>query len=299
MSDVQLLGKTEIWMQGVSLRDTSLPELARTAAGVLALPEDKVFVTDVRESLVVLDVLQPKVALEQVVGKQQQIFDAIGSLPGVSIGENAEIHSEGVLGVIGTTREQARTLVENAERMERQIEKYASGRVAVVSTGAEILAGEVKDTNFEVISEHLGSQGFEVFYGGVAGDSEREIAGLIARLSGEGYGLIITTGGVGAEDKDHTVEAVEALDPDLATAILAQYRKGHGRHVKDAVRICVGRLGWSTIISLPGPTHEVQLALAVITEQLQVGTTPARLVEAIAQPLRETLPAAHQHAGKK
>lgn len=295
MSDVQLLGKTEIWMQGISLNDTNLPELARVAADVLALPADKVFVTDVRESLVVLDVLQPKVALEQVVGKQQQVFDAIGSLPGVTIAENAEIHSEGVLGVIGTTREQAQSIVENAERMDRQIEKYASGRVAVVSTGAEILAGEVKDTNFEVISEHMGDHGFEVFYAGIAGDSEREIAGMIARLSGEGYGLIITTGGVGAEDKDHTVEAVEALDSNLAIAILAQYKKGHGRHVKDAVRICVGQLGWSTIISLPGPTHEVQLALPVITEQLKTGTSAARLVEAIAQPLRATLPAAHHH----
>lgn len=295
MSDVQLLGKTEIWMQGISLNNTNLPELARLAAGVLAIPEDKVFVTDVREALVVLDVLQPKVALDQVVGKQQQIFDAIGTLPGVVIAENAEIHSEGVLGVIGTTREQAQALVENAERMERQIEQYASGRVAVVSTGAEILAGEVKDTNFEVIAEHLGEQGFEVFYAGIAGDSEREIAGMIARLSGEGYGLIITTGGVGAEDKDHTIEAVEALDPDLAIAILAQYKKGHGRHVKDAVRVCVGQLGWSTIICLPGPTHEVQLALPVISEQLKAGTTAARLVEAVAEPIRATLPKAHNH----
>ena len=295
MSDVQLLGKTEIWMQGISLNDTNLPELARAAADVLSLPEDKVFVTDVRESLVVLDVLQPKVALEQVVGRQDAIFEAVGKLPGVVIEKNAQIHSEGVLGVIGTTREQAQALVANAERMERQIEKYASGRVAVISTGSEILAGEVEDTNFTAISEYMAEAGFEVFYGGIAGDTEREIAGLIARLSGEGYGLIITTGGVGAEDKDHTVEAVEGLDSDLAIAILAQYKKGHGRHVKDAVRICVGQLGWSTIISLPGPTHEVKLALPVIVEKLKAGTSAARLVEAIATPLRKTLPAAHHH----
>ena len=295
MSDVQLLGKTEIWMQGVSLQGTNLPELARVAASVLALPEDKVFVTDVRESLVVLDVLQPKVSLERVVGKQQQVFDALACLPGVTIAANAEIHSEGVLGVIGTSREQAEALVVNAERMERQIAEYASGRITVISTGAEIIAGEVEDTNFAAISEYMGDAGFEVFYGGIAGDTEREIAGMIARLSGEGYGLIITTGGVGAEDKDHTVEAVEALDPDLAIAILAQYKKGHGRHVKDAVRICVGQLGWSTIISLPGPTHEVKLALPVIVEKLKAGTTAAHLVEAIAEPLRSTLPAMHHH----
>jgi len=298
VSDVQLLGKTEIWMQGVHLSDADLPELARRVASVLSLPDDKVFVTDVREALVVLDVLQPKVELSQVVGRQPQIFAAIDELEGVRIEDGALIHSEGVLGVIGSTREQAKALVANAERMDRQIREYASGRVAVVSTGTEIIGGEVRDTNFEAISEVLGAAGFDVEFGGVAEDSERAIAGLIARLSSEGYGLIITTGGVGAEDKDHTIEAVEALDANLAIAILAKYEKGHGRHVKDSVRICVGNLGWSTIISLPGPTHEVQLALPVIVEHLKAGTTPAALVEAIAVPLRATLPAhgeSHHH----
>lgn len=295
MNNVQLLGKTEIWMQGVHLDNANLPEIANRAAEVLSIAQDKVFVTDVRPSLVVLDVLQPKVGLEQVVGRQPEIFAAISKIDGVTVEDGAEIHSEGVLGVIGSTREQAKSMVENAERMDKQIREYASGRVAVVSTGSEMVNGEVKDTNFEAISEFLSEAGFEVFYGGVAGDTEREIAGLIARLSGEGYGLIISTGGVGAEDKDHTIEAVEGLDPDLSIAILAQYKKGHGRHVKDAVRICVGTLGWSTIIALPGPTHEVKLALPVIVEQLQAGTTAATLVEAIAVPIRDTLPAVHHH----
>jgi molybdopterin biosynthesis enzyme MoaB len=135
--------------------------------------------------------------------------------------------------------------------------------------------------------------GFEVEFGGIAGDSEAEIAGIVARLSGEGFGIIITTGGVGAEDKDHTVEALERLDPDLATAVLAQYKRGHGRHVKDAVRIAIARLGWSTIFALPGPTHEVKLALPVITQGLAAKTDLAHLVEAIAAPLRSTLP--HHH----
>jgi molybdopterin biosynthesis enzyme MoaB len=128
----------------------------------------------------------------------------------------------------------------------------------------------------------------------VAGDSEREIAGRVALLSGEGFGVIITTGGVGAEDKDHTVEALERLDPDLSTAVLAQYRKGHGRHVKEAVRIAIARLGWSTVFALPGPTHEVKLALPVILDGLARKADPAELVEAIAVPLRATLP--HRHS---
>ncbi|MGQ3227256.1 MAG: molybdopterin-binding protein, partial [Blastomonas fulva] len=172
---------------------------------------------------------------------------------------------------------------------------YASRRVAVVSTGSEILAGEIEDTNYAAIREAMEAAGFEVEFGGIAGDSETEIAGMVARLSGEGFGIIITTGGVGAEDKDHTVEALERLDPQLSTAVLAQYTRGHGRHVKDAVRIAIARLGWSTVFALPGPTHEVKLALPVIVEGLAAGSSMPQLVEAIAVPLRSTLPHHQPH----
>lgn len=293
MPEVQLLGKTEIWLHGLRLDNADLPEIARTAARTLSLPEDKVFVTDVREALVVLDVLVPRVEFEAVAGKQDEVFEALAGIAGVSVDDDAEIHSEGVLGIIGTSREQAAKAVAEARRMEEGIREYASGRVAVVATGAELADGSVKDTNFEAAVEILGGAGLEVESGGTVGDDEREIAGRITRLAGEGFGLIVTTGGVGAEDKDRTLEALRIVDPGLATAVLAHYTKGQGRHVKDAVRIGVATLGWTTVISLPGPTHEVRLALPVIVEKLREGTSPADLVEAIAGPLRATLPTHH------
>ena len=48
-----------------------------------------------------------------------------------------------------------------------------------------------------------------------------------------------------------------------------------------------------TVFALPGPTHEVKLALPVLIEGLASQTDPRNLVEAIAIPLRATLP--HQH----
>ena len=293
MPEVQLLGKTEIWLQGILLDNADLPEVARTTAHVLTLPEDRVFVTDVRKDIVVLDVLQPRVDLEAIAGKQEALFEALSGVPGVSVKEDARIHSEGVLGIIGAGRTEAELAVTEAKRMEDGIRKYASARVAVVATGAELADGSVKDTNFEAAKEILGKAGFEVEFGGVVGDDEREIAGRIALLSSQGFGVIITTGGVGAEDKDRTVEALELLDPDMATAVLAHYTKGQGRHAKDTVRIGVASLDWSTVISLPGPTHEVRLALPVIVEKLKAGTNCNDLIEAIANPLRATLPKHH------
>jgi hypothetical protein len=43
-------------------------------------------------------------------------------------------------------------------------------------------------------------------------------------------------------------------------------------------------------VALPGPTHEVRLALPVLAEQLQHGTSPSELVETLAAPLRASLP---------
>ena len=293
MTSVQLLEKTEVWLHGIKLDNANLPKLAQVVADVLMLPRDKVFVTDVRENLVVLDILSPRVELENVTGKQGELLAAIADIEGVNVANDATVHSEGILGVIGTPRAEVDGYLAGARKLEGQIADYASRRVAVISTGSELLAGEIEDTNFAAIRNAMEQAGFEVEFGGIAGDSEIEIAGMVARLSGEGFGIIITTGGVGAEDKDHTVEALERLDPDLATAVLAQYKRGHGRHVKDAVRIAIARLGWSTIFALPGPTHEVKLALPVITQGLAAKTDLAHLVEAIAAPLRSTLP--HHH----
>lgn len=295
MTSVQLLEKTEVWLHGISLANVNLPNLANVVADILLLPRDKVFVTDVRTDLVVLDILAPRVELENITGKQGELLEAIADISGVHVANNASIHSEGILGVIGTPRAQVDRYLADARKLENQIAYYASRRVAVVSTGSELLAGEIEDTNFAAIRNAMEAADFEVEFGGIAGDSESEIAGIVARLSGEGFGIIITTGGVGAEDKDHTIEAIERLDPNLSTAILAQYQRGHGRHVKDAVRIAIGQLGWSTVFALPGPTHEVKLALPIIIDGLKAKTNRNDLVEAIAAPLRSTLPHQHHH----
>jgi molybdenum cofactor synthesis domain-containing protein len=295
MTSVQLLEKTEVWLHGISLDNANLPGLADIVADVLSLPRGKVFVTDVRPQLVVLDILVPRVELEDVAGKQGELLATLAKAPGIDVAADATVHSEGILGAIGTPRAEVERYLADARKLEGQIAAYAARRVAVVSTGSELLAGEIEDTNFAAIRESMEEAGFEVEFGGIAGDSEPEIAGLVARLSGEGFGIIITTGGVGAENKDHTVEALERLDPQLVTAVLAQYKRGHGRHVKDTVRIAIARLGWSTIFALPGPTHEVKLALPVITAGLGAGTALPQLVEAIAAPLRATLPHHHPH----
>lgn len=289
MGEVELLDKTELWIVGVSLDDARLPDLTEAAAAALSLDRDRVVVTDVRDDWVVFDVLQPRVVLEHVAGRQAELLAALARVPGVRVAPDARVHSEGVLGVIGQAPEEAAELLAATAEVEAGVERYVRQRVAVVSTGAEILDGRVHDTNLEAVTEMMGGAGFEVRSGGRVADEERAIAGRVARLVSEGYGVVVTTGGVGAEDKDRTIEAIALLAPELSTAVLAHYTVGHGRHVKDAVRVAVAQLGWTTVVALPGPTDEVRLALPALVAGLAEGRPPAVLVERIATALRHNL----------
>ena len=48
MSELNLLEKTELWVNEIILEQVNLTEMASAVARVLGLPEDKVMVVDVR-----------------------------------------------------------------------------------------------------------------------------------------------------------------------------------------------------------------------------------------------------------
>ena len=287
MPELDLLSKSELWVVGIHLSDVDLTALAATTATVLGLGSQDVFVTDVRGNHVVFDVLAASVDLGAVAGQESALLDALRAFPGVTVAPGANVHSHGVLGVIGAPAEQAAGIVANAARLEAGLRAWVARSVAVLSTGGEVARGEIEDTNQGAVRDIMGAAGYRVEGAGVADDDEAIIAGRIAHLLEDGYGLILTTGGVGAEDKDRTIEAMQRLAPDLSTAILATYPVGHGRHVKPHVRVACGRIGETTLVALPGPTREVRAALPALIAALADGLAPAAIAEAVAEPIRE------------
>ncbi len=286
MPDVDLFDKTELWLTGVGTDDARLPDVAAAAAAALNLGADEVFVTDVRDDHLVLDVVRPRVRLEDIVGRSQALLAAVGAVAGVRVSAHADVHSRGVLGVLGVPREQAAGVVAAATALETNLRSYIARRIAVVSTGGEVQDGRVHDTNLEAIRELATVAGYEVSFGGVVGDEDRAIAGRVARLVEDGHGIVITTGGVGAEDKDRTIEALQLIAPDLDTAVLATYEVGHGRHVKPHVRVAAADIGGATVVALPGPTREVRAAIPALLDALAAGATTAAIAEAVAAPIR-------------
>ena len=286
MTGLDLLSKTELWVEDVLLHDVDLTRLALCAGRVLGLGAEDIFVTDVRDRRVVFDVVAQTVSLDAIAGKEAELLDALRAFPGVSLGGQASVHSFGVLGVIGAPAEQAADILANAARLEAGLKAYVARSVVVLSTGGEVARGEIEDTNFAAAQSVLGDLGYRVEHAGVVEDDEALIAARIGHLLEEGYGLLITTGGVGAEDKDKTIEAMQRVAPDLSTAVLAQYKVGHGRHVKPHVRVACGRVGETVLVALPGPTREVLAALPVLAETLAQGQPPAAIAEAVAAPIR-------------
>ena len=153
--------------------------------------------------------------------------------------------------------------------------------------------GLIVDTNAATITERLGRAGYTCEHRGAVRDDIDLIAGTIRQTISRGFGLVVVTGGVGAEAKDCTVEAILALDPDAATPYLAHFEQGHGRHQKDGVRIAVATYDRTRIVALPGPNDEVVVALETLVPGLEKGLDNAGLAESVAVALRAKL--RHEH----
>jgi molybdenum cofactor synthesis domain-containing protein len=289
MVGLDLLDKRELQIAGVTMTSVNLQALAATMAGVLGFEENEVLVTDVLRDVVTFDILRRSVFAHQLTGRGDDVLAALRATPGVTLADDARVLSRGVLGWIAADGEDIDAAITAATLKASDIAGRIARRVRVFSTGAEVVAGDIEDTNRATVDRVLSEAGYTVSFGGTIRDDLDLIAGSIRRAVDEGYGLVITTGGVGAETKDCTVEAVERLDPEAATPYLCHFERDDRRHAKDGVRIAVGELGGAVIVCLPGPNEEVSLALPLLRDGLADGLRRAPLAELIAHRLREHL----------
>lgn len=283
--ELNLLEKTEIHIQPVKLLDANLGEISAVTARVLGLPSDRVQVIDVREDNIALDILQQNIKAEQVFGKGKELLAELSKVKGLDVFPETRVNSAGILGYIELDPERVEAVTKTAEAMTREIRSRIAKRAIVFPSGSEVESGLIEDTNTPFLIEQLQAQGFKVKRGDILPD---DLIITASRLSGavdDGYGLIITTGGVGAEDKDFNVEAMCKVAGENWTPYVIRFTKGQGRHVKDGVRIGVGKAGLSTIVNLPGPHEEVREAVPILLSYVrgQIG------VESLAQQLAEVL----------
>ena len=290
MPEFDLLNKTELKIAPIFLNNANLSHIAAAVADTLEMDNSQVLVVDYRDGSLVLDILNNCVNAYKIVGKKEMLIKTLGRLPGVSVSEKTAIISNGMLGWIAFDENSATEALRQSEKVVSEILGNISKRMIVFSSGAEVLKNEIEDTNTPTIKNYFKSEGYTVDGGEVLKDDKLFIAAKLREAAEVGgYGVIITTGGVGAEDKDQTVEAVKAIDPNAATPYICHFKIGTGRHVKDGVKIAVGDYSGTKIIALPGPNDEVRASLVPIDNGLKAGAEKQDLAEMIAANLRQIL----------
>jgi hypothetical protein len=282
--ELELFEKTEIWVRPIHITEVNLGLIAETFAEVLHLNKGEIMVVDVREELITLDVLKKSIKAEDIIGKKDALLKALAAIPGVSLTPETSIHSDGILGLIDIeNQETAGEILGEMERMRREISERIRKRAIIFPSGFEVRRGMIQDTNSPFIRSKLMQEGYSVTVGDTLEDEMESILPALRRALSEGYGLIITTGGVGAEDKDRMVEAILRLDPEASTPYIIHYEKGKGRHEKDGVKIGVAYLHPSFLIALPGPHEEVKAGIEVIVAGLRRGSGKEELALALSK----------------
>ena len=283
---LNLLQKTELWITGITLEQANLTLLAQTVARVLGLPAQEVLVVDVRPDTVTLDILTREVPESSLLGKENALLAALADLPGVTL-HSAAVHSNGILGLICAQGGNSGEILQKVRNMTDEVQRKVASRAIVFPTGFELLEGRIEDTNTPYLKKILEEHGYTVTVGAPINDDPAELYDRLSDALSRGFGLILTTGGVGAEDKDHTVETILRLDPQAACPYIVKFTKGTGRHVKDGVRIGVGKEGLSLVVGLPGPHDEVVLATQTLLQGLDAGWDKKTLAENLAGTLAD------------
>lgn len=145
---------------------------------------------------------------------------------------------------------------------------------AVITLSDQGAAGKREDKSGPLMQEMLAGAGYEVVEQLLLSDDEEGLKRQLVRLSDQRQvNLILTSGGTGFSDRDHTPEATAAVCDRMADGIAEAVRAYSMTITKRAMfsRAKAGIRKSTLIINLPGSPKAVQEALEFLLSQLGHG----------------------------
>jgi nicotinamide-nucleotide amidase len=156
-------------------------------------------------------------------------------------------------------------------------------KAEIITSGTELLLGEITDTNTPFIAGQLAALGIDLFYTSAVGDNFERYSALLRQAS-ERSDLVFTTGGLGPTRGDITREVIAGLVGETMAVVpalkaeLVAFFSGRGiempeNNYKQATLVpsaaalpnrCGTAPGWwvekagRTVVALPGPPIELQ-----------------------------------------
>jgi nicotinamide-nucleotide amidase len=156
-------------------------------------------------------------------------------------------------------------------------------KAEIITSGTELLLGEITDSNTPYVAGQLAALGIDLYYSSTVGDNYQRFLGVL-KQAWERSDLIITTGGLGPTQGDITRDVIAGLlgeeltiDPDLKRELIEFFsRRGVEMPENNfrqatiipsavALRNTSGTApGWwvekegRIIVTLPGPPAELQ-----------------------------------------
>lgn len=156
-------------------------------------------------------------------------------------------------------------------------------KAEIVSTGTELLLGEITDTNSSYLASQLPALGIDLYWITLVGDNRERLVEALRR-AWERSDLVLTTGGLGPTDGDLTRETIAEMlgeemkvDPNLEKDLREFFARRNlqmpSRNIKQVTLIPSAQSipnprgtapGWwvergrKIIVAMPGPPWEMQ-----------------------------------------
>lgn len=152
-SHYNLFHKTELTITNVIMQEVNLNLIAGAVANILGLSKESVLVVDVRDDFITLDILEKKIEAARIFGQKQVLLDSLSQIDGLTITEQTDIKSNGILGSLVMDESQKEQVLTQAAVQVDEMTRRLRQRALICSTGFEVKKGMIEDTNTPYIIE--------------------------------------------------------------------------------------------------------------------------------------------------